>query len=151
LIEQNDVAQILHRLGVDFVQKKSGNEFAVYEVPMFGLKAIWTLTKYEESSDDWNIVIIYPYDALALVRENIMWELAKGGFFHYLRTNYPNTFHRMLAGREGEDWHRKIINKRLELFGNKPKYNYFRALNKEGAPVSSSQILSVEPGFYDFL
>jgi hypothetical protein len=151
MIDYDDVALILRRLGVDFIQKKSTNEFAVYEVPMFGLKVIWSATKYEELSIEWNIIIIYPHDDTNMVRENIIWELARGGFFHYLRTTFPNTFNQMLSGRQGADWHNKIINKRLETYGNKPKYNYYRNLNKDGLKIPFSNILSVEPGFYDVI
>jgi hypothetical protein len=151
MIEHNDIAQILHRIGVDFIQKKASDEFAVFEIPMFGVKVIWSLTKYEEKSDDWNVLIVYPYEDMSAVRDNIMWDLARGGFFHYLRTNFPSTFQQMLAGRTGEDWHRKITKKRMEIYGSKPKYAYYRSLNKEGSPMSSSQILSVEPGFYDLM
>jgi len=151
MIDHDDVEHILHQLGVDFSQKLSGNEFAVFEVLDFGVKVVWSLTKYEEMSNDWNVVIVYPYSELSIVREEIIWELAKGGFFHFLRTNFPNTFNKMLAGRSGEDWHRKIINKRLELYGTKKMYNYYRLMNKDKMNVPFAQILSIDPGFYDFI
>jgi hypothetical protein len=151
MIDHDDITQMLYRLGVDFNQKKATDEFAVYEVPMFGLKIIWSATKYEEISNEWNIIIVYPHEELKKAREEIIWELARGGFFHYLRTNFPNTFNQMLSGRTGEDWHNKIIKKRLDTYGNKPKYNYYRNLNKEGLNVPFSNVLSVEPSFYDII
>jgi len=150
-MEHDDVSQMLYQLGVDFNILKATDEFALFEVPEFGLRVIWSLTKYEENNDEWNIVIVYPIHEQKDVRERIIWALAKGGFFHYLRHNYPNTFNKMLAGREGEDWHRKIINKRLALFGKKPKYAYFKELNGEGLVESSMAVLSLDPGFYDFI
>jgi len=150
-MDHEDVSQMLHQLGVDFTTRKATDEFALFEVPMFGVKVIWALTKYEEDNDDWTIVIVYPTHDQRDVRERVIWALAKGGFFHYLRFHYPNTFSKMLAGREGEDWHRKIINKRLELFANKPKYNYFISLNKDYLRESSMFLLSADPGFYDFM
>lgn len=150
-MESDDIAQMLNQLGVDFDRLKSTNEFVLFEVPEFGLRVIWSLEKYEEDNDEWNVVIVYPQHSQRDVREKVMWNLAKGGFFHHLRVNYPNTFNKMLAGREGEDWHRKIIKKRLEEFGDKPKYNYYRDLNEQGLRESSMVILSMDPGFYDFV
>jgi len=150
-MEPDDIAQMLNQLGVDFNILKSTKEFALFEIQEFGLRVIWSLEKYEEKNDEWNIVIVYPQHSQRLVRERVIWGLAKGGFFHYLRTNYPNTFNKMLAGREGEDWHRKIINKRLDEFEAKPKYNYYRDLNEQALNESSMIILSIDQGFYDFI
>jgi hypothetical protein len=150
-MESDEITQMLHQLGVSFNKLKSTNEFVLFEVPEFGLRVIWSLVKYEEENDEWNVVIVYPQHEQREVREKIIWALGRGGFFHYLRVNYPNTFNKMLAGREGEDWHRKIIKKRLEEFGNKPKYNYYRDLNEQGLRESSMIILSMDPGFYDFI
>ena len=150
-MEHDDVSQMLHQLGVDFNTLKVTDEFAIFEVPKFGLRVVWSLVKYEENNDEWTVVVVYPIHTQADVRDRIMWALARGGFFHYLRHNYPNTFNKMLAGREGEDWHRKIIKKRLKSFGDNPKYAYFKALNEEGLIESSMAILSIDPGFYDFI
>jgi len=150
-MEHDDVFQMLHQLGVEFNVVKSNIDISIFEVPKFGLKVVWAATKYEEDNDDWNVVIIYPIHDQREVRENIIWSLAKGGFFHYLRNTYPNTFSQMLAGRSGEDWHKKILTKRLEKFGDKPKYNYFAELNHAYMDESSMSIISIDQGFYDFV
>lgn len=151
-MEYDDVSQMLYQLGVDFNTLKATDDMAVFEVAEFGLRIIWSLEKYEDSSnDDWKIVIVYPIEEQRKVREKIIWALAEGGFFHYLRTEYPNTFNKMLAGREGEDWHTKIIKKRLEKFGDKPKNNYFRTLNEDYLKESSMFVLTIDPGFYDHM
>jgi len=150
-MEHEDVSQMLHQLGVDFNTLKATDGLAIFEVTKFGLRVIWSLEKYEENSDDWNILIVYPIHEQREVREKIIWALAEGGFFHYLRTNYPNTFNKMLAGREGEDWHSRIVKKRLEKFGDKSKYNYFKELNEDYLRESSMAVLSFDAGFYDII
>lgn len=150
-MEREDIPQILYQLGVDFNTERDSDEFSIYLVPDFGLKVIWSMTKYDYPSDDWRVVMVYSIHSMKEARENIIWGLAKGGFFHYLRNQFPNTFNKMLAGREGEDWHSKIIKKRLESYGDKPKYNYFRELNRYGLQESSMVNMSLDPGFYDFL
>ncbi|MFA7247691.1 MAG: hypothetical protein WC169_11015 [Dehalococcoidia bacterium] len=151
MLEINDVTQILYQLQVGFSQRASGNDSAVFEIRDFGLKLIWSTAKGYDVANDWNVLTINPEDKLPHVREEILWELAKGGFFHHLRTNFPNTFKQMLSGRSGEDWHNKIIKKRLELYGIKKRYNYHRTLNQEMLNVPFAQVLSIDPGFYDFL
>jgi len=150
-MEREDIPQILYQMGVGFNTERESDDFAVYLVHDFGLKIIWSLTKYDYPGNDWRVVLVYPIHKLSESREDIIWGLAEGGFFHYLRTTFPNTFNKMLAGREGEDWHRKIITKRLEKFGDKPKYEYYRELNKDGLRESSMALMSLDPGFFDFL
>jgi len=148
-MEYDNVVQILHQLGVDFRPLKVTDDIAIYEVPQFGTKVVWSLVKYEDTDVEWNVVVVYPQHTVKDVRDDILWSLAKGGFFNYLRNKYPNTFKQMLAGRSGEDWHQKIIKKRLEFFGDKPKYNYFKELNTDYLRESSSVIMSVDESFYD--
>lgn len=147
----DDVSQILNQLGVGFNTVRSRDDFAVFEVPDYGARIIWSIEGYEEDSEEWNVLVIYPQHNPREVREKIIWLLAKGGFFHFLRLEYPNTFKQMLAGRSGEDWHQKIIKKRLEFFGNKPKYKYFREMNLDYLRESSTVVLSLDPGFYDIV
>lgn len=147
----DDVLQILKQLNVHINTLKTTNDFAVFEIPDFGIRVVWSLEKYEEIKEDWTTVVVYPQHTSREVRETIMWALAKNGFFHYLRMEYPNTFKQMLSGRSGEDWHKKIITKRLEFFGDKPKYKYFKDLNSAYLRESFALILSLDPGFYDML
>ena len=150
-MEREDVEQILAHMGVVFNEEGGNSDFSIFFVPQFGLKVIWSLMQYADPRKDWRTVIIYPTHMLNEAREEILWGLWKGGYGHYLRMNLPNTFNRLLAGREGEDWHQKIIKKRLEIFGKDPKHNYWRELNREGLRESSMVMLSLDPGFYDFM
>lgn len=147
----DEISQILHQLGVRFNTLKATDDFAVFEVPEFGTRVVWSVEKYEDANEDWYMVVVYPQHDMREVRGNIIWTLAKGGFFNYLRSEYPNTFKQMLAGRSGEDWHQKIIKKRLEFFGNKPKYKYYRDMNLDYLRESSTIVMSLDPGFYDII
>lgn len=147
----DEVSQILHQLGVGFRTLRASDDFAVFEMPDFGARVIWSIEGYNEENEDWNILVVYPQHDVRVVRENIIWLLARGGFFHYLRSEYPNTFKQMLAGRSGEDWHKKIIKNRLAFFGDKPKYKYFKELNKAYLQEPSTVIGSLDPGFYDII
>lgn len=151
MIDKEDIEQILYQLGVGFNIERDTNEFASFLVEEFGLKVVWSLPYFYEQEDDWNVIVVKPTQMLNEVRENIIWGLAEGGFFHYLRMNFPNTFYKMLAGREGEDWHKKIINRRLAKYGDRPEYNYHKQLNKDALPESSTMLLSMDPGFYDII
>ena len=78
----------------------------------------------------------------------VMWELMRSGYMHYLRTEHSNTFKQMM---NFHNWDRKIIERRLELYGDDPKYNYLRGLNQWALKQSASYLLSIDPGFFDFL
>ena len=91
---------------------------------------------------------IKPDDILEEKRMEVIWELMKSGYMHYLRTEIPRTFKELIISK---GWDKKIINKRLELYGDDPKYNYWRELNKWALKESSTYVLSVDPGFFDFL
>ena len=151
MLEKDDIPDILRYWGVEYKSVKMTDDLAIYEVPLFGVRVIWSVSKYEASSTDWNSVVAYPLDEVRDVRERIVWALAKCGFFYYLRSMHPSTFKKMLAGREGEDWHRKIIKKRLEGYGTDPKYRFLRELNEDKLNQSSIVILGNDPGFYDFV
>jgi len=123
---------------------------AIYEVPKFGTKIVFLDGQEFDNKvlKNWHVAWVHPdYDAKK-TREVIVFALVKGGYFHYLRNNYKNTFHRILTF---EGWDKSLVKERLRKYGNKPKYNYFKEMNTDAKQESSTFVLSVDPGFYDFL
>ena len=152
MIEVNDIEQLVYLLvsGIE-VNTTTVGSITVFEIPMFGTKIFFmenntTLTGTDDNS--WRVVIIRPNDSFEEKKMEIVWELMKSGYFHYLRSEKPRTF-RELITQQG--WDRKIIKKRLELYGDDQKYNYLRDLNQWGSRQSSGYLLSTDPCFFDFL
>jgi len=151
MLDHVDVSSILARMNIMFRLIKASADIATFEIPMFGIKVIWHMGNVPYKDDGWRYVFIKPEDEMKKIRMSIVWEMARSGYFHYLRMNYPNTFKQMLAGHGGEDWHRIIITKRLEIYGNNPKYSYLKLLNQDALKQPSTAVLAMDPGFYDFL
>ena len=156
MIDINNLEQILHALGLNFVREIK-NERLTNELTIerFGLKIIYVPSDVEEQTvikkDSWRRLYIYENELESNIfaqKDRIIWELMKAGYMRYLRMEYPNIFRRQIALN---GWDRKIIEKRLEMYGDKPKYNYLRELNQEALGTAAGYILSVDPGFYDFL
>ena len=147
ILEIDDVLHMVRLFNVGFDTKKIGFgcEFTITD---FGVMVIFNIKDYSYNYDDWRYINIKPSDNLEDKRIEVLWELVKGGYFHYIRNEYPNTFKKMLAIH---NYDKMLLSKRLEIFGDKPKYNYFKKLNEQVSNVSSTFIMSAEPSFFDFL
>lgn len=150
MIELNDVEQMAFLFGIRNNATTAGT-LTTFEFSMFGTKIIFldkntTLTGTGDGS--WRIVYIRPSDTLEEKRMEVIWELMRAGYMHYLRTEVPRTFKEMIIN---QGWDKKIIEKRLEIYGNVPRYNYWRDLNKWALKQPATYILSTDSGFFDFL
>ena len=150
MIEVNDIEQMVYLFGVEF-NTTTAKSTTIFEIPMFGTKIYFiesdaALTPVMERG--WRIVSVRPNNSFEEKKMEIFWELMKSGYIHYLRTEVPRTFKAMIAQ---QGWDKKIIEKRLEIYGNDPKYNYWRNLNQWALKEASTYVLSMDPGFFDFL
>ena len=129
----------------------SNSNWSMFEIPMFGTQ-VFFFDNYAVLSgtrdNSWRIVDISPKDVLEEKRMELFWELMRSGYVHYLRTELPRTF-RAMVSQQG--WDKKIINKRLELYGNDAKYNYYREIDRWALRESTGYVLSTYPGFFDCL
>ena len=50
-----------------------------------------------------------------------------------------------------EGWDRSLIDERLRRYKDLPKYKYLIELNKDARRESSSYVMTIDPGFYDFI
>lgn len=150
MIEVNDIDQMLYLFGVEFEVIAAGD--VVYKIPMFGVQIIFSPSglspKSARSTKGWRVVGISSSSNFEEKKIEVMWELMRSGYMHYLRIEAPNTFKQMI---NLHNWDRKIIGKRLELYGEDPMYNYLRDYNKWALKQSAGYLLSTDPGFFDFL
>lgn len=107
-------------------------------------------TAIGDQYDGWRVVYVTTYDNVDEKRDEILWALMRSGYISWLRHSVTDSqFKRLMF--DGNIAH-KIIDKRLELWGNSPKYRYFI----EGDTFAKgqgriSEYLSKEPGFFDFM
>jgi len=103
-----------------------------------------TLNPYEY----WREVHIDRQSDLNEKREEVVWELMKSGYMTWLRSENSRAFKNLIINY---DYSRKIINQRLKIWGDKPKYRYWVQINTEASYASASYILSVDPSFFDYM
>ena len=81
-------------------------------------------------------------------KDEVLWELMRSGYMRYIRTSYPGQFKTLLT-QYGLG--RKIINERLRIWGDAPKYKYLVEENRSFLGSSEVYALSMDPAFYDFM
>lgn len=150
-IEIDDVRQILESLvtqyKVPFIQNRIGNS-CIFEVVKFGTRVLYLDGQLfdRKTIEGWNVAWIHTDYPIDKAREIIIWALVHGGYFHYIRTNYKRTFQQMIQS----GWDRKIIAERKRVYTD-PKFNYFNEIDAEAIRESGAYILSIDPGFFDFI
>jgi len=127
-----------------------------YVVPEFGIiiSGVNTSNQAEMSErlsakfSNYKLIYIYASDKLTNKRYKVLWDLMRGGYLTYLRSNYGSVF---LSTLQREDLAQRIIKERLRIWKDKPKYKYFIDINKEALEYPPAVILAREPGFYDMM
>ena len=153
MIDKNDADQILFvvlgQYNVNYDRQEIGNS-VVYTVDRFGARIVYLDGQEFDKSmlKGWHVGWIHPDYDMEKSRKVVVWTLMQGGFFHYLRNSFKNTFNRMISI---EGWDKIIADERLRRFKDTPKFNYFRELNKDALQESASYVLAVDPGFYDHM
>lgn len=142
-----DVEQMVRLFNLDFNRVDQGDG-AIFVIEMFGVQVVFNAPHAKLNTKDWWTVIINPDDNLEEKRYEVLWELVRGGYFHYLRTEYPNTYKKMFSMF---NYDKRLVDERLRVYGSKPKYNYFRELNTALKGRAANFVMATDPGFYDFL
>lgn len=146
-LEVQDVEQMVRLFNVEFdVSKKDGG--AIFTITDFGVQVVFNMPYFKPDHKNWWIVLIELEDDLEEKRMDTLWQLVRGGYFNYLRVEFPNTFKKMLSQH---NYDKLMIKKRLDIFENKPKYKYFKEINTIAEHNSSIFTMSTDPGFFDFL
>ncbi len=107
-------------------------------------------TALKESYKDWRIIYIAAQDNYLEKKDEIIWELMRSGYLRWLRNSCSESeFRRMMFDGGFAD---KIINMRLKLWGDLPKYRYFKECDLFAKGQGRiSEYLSKEPAFFDFM
>ena len=98
--------------------------------------------------DGWRVVYVAMQDPLYEKKEEILWELMRSGYIRYIRNKYPRQFRELIVM---QNFGKKIIEKRLEVWGGDPKYKYLVDENKAALNEAATYIMSMDPSFYDYM
>lgn len=98
----------------------------------------------------WRVVYLTTYDDMNEKRDEVLWALVRSGYLMWLRNNFTITQYRNVMFEE--NWAHKIITKRLEIWGDSPKYRYLVESDSFAKGQGRiSEYLSKEPGFFDYM
>ncbi len=81
-------------------------------------------------------------------KDDLIFELMRSGYMRYIRIKFPRQFEGLIGTH---NYGRKIVQRRLDVWGGLEKFKFMTAENKEALNQSSSYILSVDPSFYDYM
>jgi hypothetical protein len=98
--------------------------------------------------DGWRIVYVTTFDSMNEKKEEILWELMKSGYMTYIRSKFKRQFNEIIIMH---DFGKKIINQRLKIWGDVPKYKWLVEENTAAKKESATYVLSINPGFYDYM
>lgn len=97
---------------------------------------------------DYSKVFISERDNISEKRYETIWQLMRSGYMKWLRSTYPAQFPSLLeAGNLGN----LIIDERLHIWGNKPKYKYLIQDNLAAKEAGFRRVLSQDPSFFDYM
>lgn len=119
-------------------------------VPLFGLR--FRFGGAERISDDgWHVVFIDRNKLKKIpeyFREDVMWYLVDRGYFSYIRDVNVGIYNTLLIDQR---WAAKIMDKRIEYYRGKPQYTFRLIKTEELRKMPLPRVLSLFPGFFDFL
>lgn len=81
-------------------------------------------------------------------KDEIIWALMCGGYMRWLRFTFQRQFNNLIVM---ENFGNKIVAERLKRWNNSPMYKSYIADNEEAKVSSASYILSIDPGFFDYM
>ena len=107
-------------------------------------------TAISDQYKGWRVVYITTYDNIDEKRDEVLWDLMRSGYVTYLRNSVTDSQFKKLMF-EGNVAH-KIIDKRLEMWGDSPKHRYQVECDTFAKGQGRiSEYLSKEPGYFDFM
>ncbi len=99
---------------------------------------------------DWRFVYVTTFDNINEKRYEIVWALMRSGYLSWLRQSLTDSqFKRLMFD---SNFANKILEKRLEIWGDKPKYRHLVSSDLFAKGQGRiSEFLSKEPGYFDYM
>jgi len=87
-------------------------------------------------------------DRLEEKRYEVIWELMKCGYMKYIRVHFNRQFKHLMSM---QNFGNRIIDRRLEIWADRPKYRFLIADNEDAKKHPTTYILATEPSFFDYM
>jgi len=153
----SNVGIMLSTFRVQFKKVISKGLFTLFVVEDFGVVVcVIERTDYAYVSEkinklypDWRYVYISTSDNLIDEKHEVLWALMRSGYMSWLRHAFPRQVKNILVGTDNIG--QLIIDKRLKLWNNKPKYKFLIEDNKSVLKNGVMRELSDNQGFFDYI
>jgi hypothetical protein len=98
--------------------------------------------------EGWKLFHISTNENMVEKKDDLIWELMRSGYMIWIRNNFPRQFKQLIVdGNFGL----KIINERLRIWNNEPRFKFLVEINEAAKTQSMAYLLSIEPGFFDYM
>ena len=98
---------------------------------------------------DYRKVYIGHTDNMVEKKDEVLWALMRGGYISWLRQQYARDFKNLVTMHH--EFGKKIINKRLDVWDNKARYQYLIEYNQAALTQPATYMLSIDPSFFDYM
>lgn len=152
-----DIEEMLYALKLSYRKMSIVKDISVqYLIESFGL-IVCGIDRKDYSQIDstvqniyegWKLFHITTKDAVACKKNELIWELMRAGYMTWIRQEFSREFKNLMTQ---QNFNLKIINERLKIWNNEPRFKFFTEMNLAAKHQSADYILSLEPGFFDYM
>jgi hypothetical protein len=139
-----NITNVIKNITTQFIIEQFGVVVSVITPGDYGIvnEKVNTILK------DYRHIFITEKDDLSEKRYDIVWELMRSGYMKWLRLSYRAQFPILM---DTDNLGTRIIDERLRIWANKPKYMFFIKDNVEAKKAGFRQILSQDHSFFDYM
>lgn len=139
-----NITSIIKNITTQFIVEEFGVVINVMNAADYSL----INERVNELFKDYRILFVSDKEAISEKRYEILWAMMKSGYMKWLRLNYSAQFVNIL---ETDNLGNRIIDERLAIWDNKPKYRYYIQDNEDAKEVGFRRVLSRDPSFFDYM
>ena len=152
-----DVEEMLYALKLPYKKMSIVKDISVqYLIESFGLIVCGIDRKDYSQIDNavqnvfegWKLFHITTKDAVPRKKDELIWELMRAGYMTWIRQDFPREFKNLMTL---QNFNLKIINQRLKIWNNEPRFKFFTEMNLAAKNQSANYILPLEPSFFDYM
>jgi len=138
------IDRVIKNISVQFVMELFGTIVCGVNRPDYKLVA----DQINQDYPGYRVVYIVTDDNMLEKKDEVLWALMRGGYIKWIRMKYSRVFNEsIIRGNLGN----KIIDQRLRIWNGQPKYKFLIDDNEYARRNSASYILSLDPGFFDYM
>jgi len=136
-------------LGRDLPEACLVSIFGTVVMGIDGKDYSYAISKLNAEYKGFRIFFITPVDNLIEKKDELIFDLMRSGYMRYIRITYPRQFNGLI---KDYGYGRKIVNERLRIWGDLPRFQFLVEENKLALEDQSEvYIMSVDPSFYDYM